>query len=405
RPGVFLLWWRVPSGPSGPLRLKGTVSGEERWSFQVEAEAVPGPAQRFEMRVEPEVLVASEEAKVEVVVSAWDATGNPTGAGLRLESSLGGEAMLEEQQPGRLTGVLEVAPAFRGSEELEVRLLADGGTTPVLTRRVGLRAAAPEKVRVEPLRSALVADGKAEVAWRISVEDRFGNPVREAVPELPPALLASGSLQPGGEAGTYELRYVPPAADENHSAELEVRVGEVSGRGALTLLRNRPLLLAVRSGVVSNFADVVAPSAGLRLELWPGRPLPDLGMLLDTGYLRFTRTGGEVVPGFSGRNELLEASMALARRLRLGGGVEAWVAGGPTLARVRSRARLGEGPALEEGTWVFGAQALVGGSLPLGPGFPFLEARFFWFDDPSLHVLRGSLRGGGLHLGYRLELF
>jgi hypothetical protein len=299
--------------------------------------------------------------------------------------------------------VLRVAPDFGGSERLELRLLADGGASPVLTRAVPLRADAPAEVTVRPLRSVLVADGRMEAAWRISVVDRFGNPVREPVPELSLS-RPEGTLLPRAP-GTYELRYVPPRVLEDQALELEARMGEVSGRGALFLLRHRPLMLAVRAGMVSNFADVAAPSAGLRLELWPGRPLIDLGLLLDTGYLRFTRSGGEAVPGFSGRNEMLDASVALAWRMRLGGGVGAWVAAGPSVVRVRGRTRLGEAPALEEGTWVLGAQALVGVGFPLGPGLPFIEARSVWFDDPSLHVLRGALRGGGLHVGYRLELF
>jgi hypothetical protein len=230
-PGVFALPWTVPPGPAGTLELEGTARGDPRWSFSVQLEAVPGPARRFETRVEPEV------------------------------------------------------------------------------------------------------------------------PARDAV-------------------------------------------------------RHRPVLLvSTRAGVVTNFAEVLAPSAGLRLESWPVLPLPDLGLMLDTGYLRFSLAGGERVPGFSGHNELLDVTVALALRTPWEKGLQGWVAAGPTVARVLSRASLGEGPVLEEGTWVLGAQALVGAGFPLGRGLPFLEARFCWFDDPSLYVLRGALRGGGLHVGYRLELF
>jgi hypothetical protein len=405
-PGVFLLRWTVPPGPAGSLELKGSVEGNRRGSVGVRLEAVPGPARRFEMRVDPEELVASEDIRVAVEVSAWDAAGNPARAGLRLESDLAAEGVLTERQPGEYAGVLGLAPRFGAREQVELRLLAEGAPAPVLTRTLKLRAAGPARVTVVPSQAMLMADGRSEAIWRISVEDRFGNPVREPWPE---ALLAPGlaSTLQSKAVGTYELRYVPPEAFVDHLSELEVRVGEARGRGALPLLRRRPVLLvAPRAGLVTNFGDVLAPSAGLRLEVWPVRSLPVLGLMLDTGYLGFSRTGGQAVPGFTGRNEWLDTTVAVGlRTLGKERGLQGWVGAGPSVARVRSRASLGEGVVLEEGTWVPGAQAMVGAGLPLGWGQPFLEARVCWFDDPSLHVLRGALWGGGLHLGYRLALF
>lgn len=404
-PGVSALQWTVPPGSSGALELKGSARGDRRWSFRVRLEAVPGPAQHFEMRVDRQVLVASEEARLAVAVSARDAVGNPAKAGLRLESDLGSGVTFTERKPGEYTGVLDITPGFGGRERLELRLLAEGASTPVFTRTVALRASQPARVTVEPRQEFLMADGLAEAVWRISVVDRFGNPVPEPWPEVASEGGQTSTLV-SKEPGTYELRYVPPVARVDRRSELVVRVGAVSGSGVLSLVGRRPvLLMSMRAGLVTNFADVLAPSAGLRLESWPFLALPGLGLMLDTGYLGFSREGGARVPGFSGRNELLEVMVALALRTPRRTGFQGWVAAGPGMAWVRGRASLGEGPVLEEGAWVLGAQALVGAGLPLGPGLPFVEARFCWFDDPSLHVLRGSLRGGGLHVGYRLELF
>ncbi|HEX8825322.1 MAG TPA: hypothetical protein VF794_35740 [Archangium sp.] len=404
-PGVSVVRWTVPPGAPGTLELKGSVPGERRWSFTARVSAVPGPARRFEMRVDREVLVASEETRLAVQVSARDAVGNPARVDLRLDSNLGSGVTLTERQVGEYAGVLQLTPSFGGRERLELRLLAEGDSAPVLTRTVALRAAAPARVTVEPLWPFLVADGRSEAFWRISVTDRFGNPVPEPWPEaFPPGAPPSTILS--RQAGIYQLRYVPPVTFVDHSSELEVRVGKVSGRGSVSLLYRRPMLMvAPRLGLVTNLADVVAPSAGVRLELWPARPLPDLGVMLDTSYLRASRAGGATVPGFTGYGEWLDVSLALAWRTPPGKRFQGWVAAGPSVTRVRGRSRLAGGPALEEAAWVLGAQAMVGAGIPFGPGLPFLEARFCWFDDPGLHVLRGALRGGGLHLGYRLELF
>ncbi|MFY0568134.1 hypothetical protein ACN28E_30470 [Archangium lansingense] len=403
-PGVFLLRWTVPPGPSGSLELKGSATGDRRGAVSVRLAAVSGPARHFEMRVDREELVASEEVRVTVEVSARDAVGNPARADLRLESDFAGEGMLTERQPGVYAGAFSLAPLFGTREQVVLRLLADGASAPVLTRTLRLRSAAPARVSVDPLHSLLMADGRSEAVWRISVADRFGNPVREPLPEAVLARELASSLLPK-EPGTYELRYVPPEALMDHLSELEVRVGEVHGRGTLQLLRRRPILLvAPRAGLVTNLGDVLAPSAGLRLEVWPLRSWPAVGLLLDTGYLGFSRTGGSAAPGFTGRNEWLDTTVAVGWRTLNEKGLQGWVAAGPSLARVRSSAAWSEGPVLEEGTWVLGAQAMVGAGFPLGRGQPFVEARFCWFDDPSLSVLRGALWGGGLHLGYRLEL-
>lgn len=404
-PGVSIVRWTVPPGPVGILELKGSVSGEPRGTFGVRLAAVAGPPQHFEMRVDRKELVAAEEVRVAVEVSARDAVGNPAKAALRLEAELGSGAVLTERRPGEYTGALVLTPGFGGRETLELRLLAEGISEPVLTRTLTLRAAEPARVTLESLQPMLVADGKTEAVWRISVADRFGNPVREPRPQATPSDGSVSKLLPN-EPGSYVLRYVPPEARVDHLSRLEVRAGQAKGWGELPLLHRRPVLLvAARAGLMTNFADVRAPSAGLRLEAWPMPSLPVVGVLLDTSYLRFSRTGGAGVPGFTGLNEQLDTTVALGLRTLRMQGIQGWVAAGPSLARVRSRATLGTGPELEEGTWVLGGQAMAGASLSLGRGQPFLEARFCWFADPSLHVLRGSLRGVGLSLGYRHEIF
>jgi hypothetical protein len=403
-PGVYVARWTVPPGPAGPLELTGGVRGDRRGAFSVRVERKPGPARRFEMKVDRQELVAAEEARVGVEVSAWDAVGNPTRSTLRLESDLGGSVTLAERQPGQYAATLDVAPVFGGRRQLELRLFAEGGAEPVLTHGVGLRPAVPARVEVRPLQAVFVGDGQREATWRIAVADRFGNPV----PAPAPRVVHTGGTPAAPlerEPGVYEVRFVPPATPMDQQEELEARVGEAWGRGSLTLLHRRSLLaMSARAGVVTNFADVVAVSTGAQVEVWPGLLLRDLGLLLDVSSLRFSRAGGALSPDFEGQNTLFAATPALALRGRLLGQVDVWGGLGPSVTWVHSSVRLGAGPVLEEGAWVLGAQALVGASIRLGPGSPFLEARYCWFDDPSLLSLRGSLRGGGFHLGYRLEL-
>lgn len=400
-PGVFLARWTVPPGPAGALVLQGSVLKRRESAFEARVMAEPGPAQRFALKVDREELLASEQTHVGVEISAWDAVGNPTSAGLRLESDLALEGALTERRPGEYAGVMQVPPRFGGRERLELRLLREGSATPVGAHTVRLRAGPLARVRVEPERPVVVADGRREAAWRISVEDRFGNAVDEPLTEVSP----SGGALEARAPGQYALRYVPPEARADGRAEVEVRVGEVRGTGVQSQLRPSVVSLAARLGAVTNFADVRAPSLGLRLEVWPLRTLPALGVWLDAGYLRFSRAGSAVVPDFQGLNQLWDGTLGVGVRSPREYPVQGWAGAGLALARVQGRVTWNGGRVVDEGAWVPGAQAVAGAGVRWGPGGPFLEARVCWFDDPSLGVLRGSLRGSGLHVGYRLELF
>jgi len=158
-------------------------------------------------------------------------------------------------------------------------------------------------------------------------------------------------------------------------------------------------------GVMTNLADVRAGSVGLRVEAWPVRAWPFVGVWLDTGYLWFSRSGGTALPGFSGENGILDTSLAVGLRTPREYGIQAWGGAGVGVAWVRGRAKWGEGLVLEQSTLVLGAQATLGAGVRVGPGQPFAEVRFFRFNDPALPVLRGVLQGTGFHVGYRLELF
>lgn len=408
-PGVFLVRWRVPPGPSGPLTLSGSVAGAARWSLEVQVEARPGPARAFEMRVDREELVASEDARVRVEVSVRDAVGNPTRAGLRLESELSGASALVEQRTGEYATWLKFPAHFAGQETSRVRLLAEGQAAPVETRELTLRAGSPSRVHLAPLRPVLVADGVSEAVWRIAVEDRFGNPVARPLPE---ALLAGGGPSTLLERapGRYELRYVPPESRVDRPSEVELRVGPLRERGALSLLRRSVLSLAPRVGLMTNLVDVRALSARLRLEVWPLRAWPWVGVWLDAGYLRFSRSGGTAVPGFFGENEIVDTSLALGLRTPREYAIQAWASAGVGVARVRSRTTWDDGTGggvirLDQGTFVPGLQATLGVGWRAGPGRPFIELQALRFNDPALPVLRGALQGLGLSLGYRLELF
>jgi hypothetical protein len=293
------------------------------------------------------------------------------------------------------------------------------------TRRIELGVPPWPWVHAVVLRGAVRADREE------TVEVRLYRSRLEGTPE-PPAAFAftasHGTVGPAEalEPGVWRVRWtVPPGPagevtlrggvgeEPRWALDARVRVepgpppspGESPAPRPVARRRDARVSLAPHVGGLTNFADVRAPSLGLRLEMWPVRAWPALGVLLDTGVLGFWREGSPVVPDFSGQALLFDTSLAVGLRSPWMGRARGWVAGGLSLARVRARSAWGGGLSLAEATWVPGVEALAGVGVALGPGQPFLEARVRWFDDPALHVLRGALGGAGLHLGYRLDLF
>ncbi|WP_434389756.1 hypothetical protein [Melittangium boletus] len=403
-PGVWLVRWTLPPGPAGEVVLRGGQGKEPRWAWEVGLEAVAGPARRFELTVDREEFVATESARLTVEARARDAADNPVAAALRLEADGARVDALGEQRPGVYTGGLRPPARFDGRTEVTLRLFAEGTPEPVATRRLRLRAGPLARVRMAPVRPVLVADGHTEVAWHISVEDRYGNPVEEAAPRVSLVGGVARTLQ-ARAPGQYELRYVPPESRVDGRSEVEIQVGAMRERGSVPLLRRSRVTLAPHVGGLTNFADVRAPSGGVRLELWPVRAWSALGVMVDLGVLGFSRTDVPEVPDFAGRVLLVDTALLVGLRSPREHRLQGWGAVGPSLARMQGRSAWGEGRVLAQGAWVPGAQAVVGAGVALGPGLPFLEARLSWFNDPALPVLRGSLGGAGLHLGYRLDLY
>lgn len=402
-PGVSVVRWRLPPGTPGPVELRGSLPGEARSAFTAKVSVVPGPARRFSLTVDQETVTASEDARVKVEVLARDEAGNAADAELRLLTDLGEPVALQALETGRYGAEL-VLPARIGTREsVELRVQAAGSEVPGVSRRLALSPAAPARVTVEALASEVITDGAREAGYRVVVEDRFGNPVREP-PVVVQATEPVGTPRPSGP-GAWELRYLPAAVEEARASRVEVRAGEIIGRAGFLLEPRRfHTATAFRAGVVTDFGRLQAPTAGVQVELRPGTPVRGLGLALSADALSFGGLGRGVLPGFEGRSTFLSLSAAPTLHLWLGRGVEVWGGAGPSVAWVRSSAKLGAGPALEEATHVWGAQGTVGVGRRFGPGVPFLEARALWFSNPALHVLRGNLLGAGLLAGYRLEL-
>ncbi|XXF80678.1 hypothetical protein P2318_13270 [Myxococcaceae bacterium GXIMD 01537] len=403
-PGVSVVRWRLPAGSLGPVELEGSLAGEQRPLFSVKVEVVSGPARRFALHVDRETVTAAEDARVKVEVLALDDAGNPAEASLRLAVEGAEAGALRALGAGRYEASLSVPARFGTREAVDVSLQAEGSDAPLGSYRLLLRPAAPARVTVTASEPRLEADGVREARYRVVVEDRFGNPVREP----PTVVFASepvGALLPGGP-GEWLLRYVPSAVDEVHESRVEVRAGDAIGSGSLRLEPVRaPTAVHLRAGVVTDFGRLRALAAGAQVELRPWRAPAYLRLSLAVDGLTFGGLGAGGPGGVEGRSTYLSLSPALTAHLWLGEKVDLWGAVGPALAWVRSASRVGPGPSLAESAWVWGAQGSLGVGRRWGPGMPFLEARVLGFSDPGLHVLRGELLGVGLLAGYRLELF
>jgi len=444
-PGVYEAHWRLPPGPAGPLALRGTsleATGEaaepsaaaqaggaqappgegaveqpsgpqapvaapavapapERFGARLEVE--PGPARSARVHLQPEVLVAGAVEALVAQVEAFDRGGNRVEAALQVRWALGPAQALQSSPAAPALLQLPAPADFRGLVSAALQVLGPEGEL-LAAREVPLQPGEPARLDVQGGPALLEVDGRTPVVLRMDVRDRYGNPVRDAVPRVlsrtdaVPAPVSTG-------AGAWEVQFVPELLAHERAAQLELQAGELSVHHALRLLPHRPrLTVAGRVGLLSNLGTVRSPTAGLQLHCWPRLLREDLGLSADLGYLPLGAAGGDGLAGVESSAGAWLLALGPSWRLRPRGGMEAWVGAGPSLGRLSARTALEGGTPVESSGGALGAQAWLGVSQRWGPGAPFVELRGVVLSDPGLPTLRGSLRALGLQVGYRIDV-
>jgi hypothetical protein len=403
-PGAFEVSWHLPPGTAGEDRLVVRLPGSPASRTVLRLDAAAGPPSTIEVAFDRAALVAGEGENVVVTARVLDAGGNVVPAAVELEADTGALSTPAQAAPGVVTARLEVAPAFGARRRVLVtaRAPAVGITGSRTLALVPGRAAA-----VTFAEDAAVVRGGAgaEALLRVSVRDRFGNPVEAA-----PAVVAERGRVVAVEAeapGAYRVRYAPPEVD---SATEERVSAEVSGIRAtaelLVVPPRRAASLAVAGGVGVDGRDRFrAATLGVTLEVPSGVPLPlasafSLAWRADAqGFGWSWRSAALDPPGRAGdeastaRGVALLGGATVQRELRHGG--QLWAGVGVGVATVQvdvtgAASRSGVAPA---------ARLAAGLGVQLGRATPFVEAAVLAAGDTPA----GAFAAFGVSAGVRFD--
>jgi hypothetical protein len=237
-------------------------------------------------------LVAGGEAAV-VTARALDAGANVAATDLSLEASGAILSGVHVRRPGEVVARVAAGAILTVDEAVVTATSERAGISGA--RALRLRPADAARVRFRPREGVVRSDGTREAVLRVSVADRFGNPVRTA----PAVSAARGRVVEVAERGRgeYAVRYVGPAVQRAEPDELVARVGTIRATAAPLLAPPGPVLLAsARAGVaVDARGRFGGPAAGVVAEL-PG----DVALAVRNGAELAWRLEAEGLRGRSG---------------------------------------------------------------------------------------------------------
>jgi len=395
--GVYEASWTLPPGPSGAARVSAELSDAPDLPSEASLALEPGPAASLRLQADRERLVAGEEGFTARAI-AVDAAGNPSTEPLRFEATLG-------EVRGNGPEVRVAVPASFGGRT-ELRLLAHPAERPAPSAEIALplSPAEPGVAEIELPRRALRADGVTRYTVRVRIADRFGNPIRDALPEV--LVEDGGTLPARPEGGSYVATYLAPASRERAFATIAVRAGAAQARARLDLLPQiHPLALSPRVGFLTNLSGLSSPVFAFESSLRTHRWGPELSFSADLSYA-LQNAGGSSAQGVTARahTDWIVAAAGVALRVPLALSGHAWIGGGPQVTTIVARTQLAGMPAETATAVVPGAYLAAGAERRFGPFLPFAEVRGSISADPSLPNLRGALRALALTVGYRFEL-
>jgi hypothetical protein len=323
--GAFQAVWTLPPGPAGEQRLAIRLPSAHASRALVQVAAAPGAAAVVAVSFDRDALVAGGDAAV-VIARALDAGGNPVPAELSLAAKGATLEAVEERRPGELVARLSAGELLRASEAVVT------ATAPGLrisgARALPLRPAEPAAAAFRPRDAVVRGDGAREAVVRLTVADRFGNPISAA----PAVSAARGRVVGVAERapGEYEVRYVAPAVEAMAEDELVARIGSVrAGAARLLAPRGPELLVSARAGVA---ADLGGRFGGAAAGVVAQRPA-DVAFALRRGVEPAWRVEAE---GLQGREDAALAAVLGGFGVRRGVGrdaeLEAAAAAGALLA-------------------------------------------------------------------------
>lgn len=300
--GAYHASWTLPPGPAGEERLTVRLPSAPGSRTVLRVDAAAGAPALVAVSFDRPELVAGGDA-ASVVARSLDAAGNPVPATLSLAVSGGVVSNVVERRPGEVVARVSAGSLLQGDEAVVTATAAAQGISGSRALRL---VPADATVARFASRSVVRGDGVRETVLRVSIADRFGNPV-SAVPAVAAerGRIAGVAAQGRGE---FAVRYVAPAVQRPVEDTLVAKTG--AARATLSPLVAPPapdLRLEARGGLALDLAGrfggpsaaiaaerSVDVAAALRAGLEPALRLEAAGLSGRGGALGSVLAGGSV---------------------------------------------------------------------------------------------------------------
>jgi hypothetical protein len=398
-PGLYEASLSLPPGPPGKVRITAVLEGEPRFVAEASLLLRGGPAERIAISADRDRIGADDpQARLHVV--ARDAAGNVSSDDLAFETTAGRLATVATA-PGEWNVTVSLEPSFAGRKEIEVRARAPGSSA---AQKLPLVPGSAEVITFDDPAPVLIADGSSRHRLQVELQDRYGNPIPDARPEVS---VDQGHAELEDAGGALYATYVPPLLERRGNAVLSLRAGTVEGHALVTLVPRGSLALSPKLGFLSNFSGFSAPLFGVEASYRTDRLGPQLGLAIEADYAHREQSdlvfaGGSTVSARS-RLDLMLLHFSATFRQAIGDQSTIWLAAGPSAAAYWTRVNAGDAPERRGFAIAPGLQCAVGAERRIGIAIPFVEARAGWINSPGLPMLTGPLRTVTLMLGVRFE--
>ncbi|HUL59515.1 MAG TPA: hypothetical protein VLU43_09590 [Anaeromyxobacteraceae bacterium] len=373
-PGAYVGTWLLPPGPAGEERLVVRLPGAAASRAELRAEVIAGPPATVAVSFDRAAMVAGETDEVGVTARVLDGAGNPTRAEIDLSSDTGAVDLPAERAPGLFQSRLRVPARFGGRREaLVIARVRDAGIAG--SRALKLAPGPPAVARFDDPGPVVLADGSRTAALRLTVLDRYQNPVPRPAPAFSTAqgrVVAVASEQPG----VYLVRYQPPPVDRRTEALVVAELDGLRARADLVLVPPaRGLTAAPDLGAAADLRGrFVAPRMGVALELptpIAAGPQPAIWARFELSALAFATeaSGTAGAPGTSTRHGVTTFLAGAGTRFEVARDLQAWASAAAGAALARSDAP-GAAPAWGAAP---AGRLVAGAGWRRGWGLPFVE--------------------------------
>ncbi len=377
------------------IGLKGDASSVSREHLVV----VAGEPSSIVIEPSPKVYTAGTGAPLRIIATVVDRKGNPTIGDIDATASFGELSELSATPLGGVEMALTIPDRFEGRHHSDVTMTLRQNPEITSTLPIPLETAPPKAIDIRGLNAPIPADGLTTVRLPMSVQDEFGNPIRE----LTIALSSSSGTTPllaEHDGDHYRIPYTPPLGRGKGKATIEAKVATLTTETQISLT-NRTYLLAITPmvGYITNFGHMHAPYINAEIEMSLWYLLRGAHASVDIGY--YFSKGSLDSESYASTMYAIPLIASLGYRYHFIPRLFVAISAGVGVHFIRNRNESSDGFRALETSAQLGIHAMSSIGFRVGPGNILVRAGYVHAKPTHISSLSGHIGGFTLFLGFR----